>query len=86
MVREIIKPKTSNINLSIPLEYIGKEVEILVFPVNITSRFEYDEKNEQERRKKAFENFMKLKGTLPGDFDYKKELAEYRDERYGHIN
>ena len=33
MVRTIIKPITQEINLSIPAEYIGKEVEILVFPV-----------------------------------------------------
>jgi len=25
-------------------------------------------------------------GVLPDDFDYKKELAEYRDERYGNID
>jgi len=34
MVRTIIKPDKSKINLSIPVEYIGEEVEILVFPVN----------------------------------------------------
>ena len=38
-----------------------------------------DEK--QARRQKAFERFMQYRGTLPADFDYKKELAEYRDER-----
>ena len=32
MVREIIKPKSEVYNLHIPKEYIGKEVEILVFP------------------------------------------------------
>ena len=39
-----------------------------------------------KRRKEAFENFMSYRGTLPADFDYKKELEEYRDERYGNIN
>jgi len=29
-----MKPNAPRINLSIPAEYIGKEVEILVFPVN----------------------------------------------------
>jgi len=33
MVRTIIKPDAPRINLSIPAEYIGEEVEILVFPV-----------------------------------------------------
>ena len=34
MVRTIIKPDVPRINLSIPAEYIGEEIEILVFPVN----------------------------------------------------
>jgi hypothetical protein len=38
------------------------------------------------RRQKAFQNFMQYRGILPADFDYKKELTEYRNERYGHIN
>jgi hypothetical protein len=38
------------------------------------------------RRQKAFQHFMQYRGTLPADFDYKKELAEYRNERYGHID
>jgi predicted DNA-binding antitoxin AbrB/MazE fold protein len=35
------------------------------------------------RRHEAFNSFMQYKGTLPEDFDYKKELEEYRNERYG---
>ena len=38
------------------------------------------------RRLEAFQRFMQYKGTLPADFDYKKELAEYLDERHGNIN
>ena len=34
MVRTIMKPNAPRINLPIPAEYIGEEVEILVFPVN----------------------------------------------------
>ena len=89
MVRTIIKPDTPRINLSIPDEYIGEEVEILIFPVssaiNIKNSVYYTE-DQRARRLQAFQNFMKYKGTLPADFDYKKELAEYRDERYGHTN
>ncbi|GHV82557.1 hypothetical protein AGMMS49991_11150 [Spirochaetia bacterium] len=36
-----------------------------------------------EKRQAAFKAFSRFKGTLPADFDYKKELAEYREERYG---
>ena len=38
------------------------------------------------RKQEAFQNFMRYRGTLPADFDYKKELADYRNERYDHIS
>jgi len=38
------------------------------------------------RKHQAFQHFLKYKGTLPSDFDYKKELAEYRNERHGCID
>jgi len=40
-----------------------------------------------EERAEVFErlmNYSKIK--VPPDFDYKKELMEYRDERYGSTN
>ena len=39
-----------------------------------------------KRRQEAFERFMQYGGTLSADFDYKKELNDYREEHYGHIN
>jgi hypothetical protein len=36
-----------------------------------------------DKRKAGFQTFMKYKGSLPADFDCRKELADYRDERYG---
>jgi hypothetical protein len=42
--------------------------------------------SKQSRRQKAFQRFMQYRGTLPADFDYKNELADYRNERYGHID
>lgn len=89
MVRTIIKPESSSINLSIPQEYIGEEVEILVFTVNTAdSSLKYSDENEKinSKRQEGFNNFMKYKGTLPSDFDYKKELKNYRDERYDNFN
>jgi predicted DNA-binding antitoxin AbrB/MazE fold protein len=53
--------------------------------LNIDTESETDEEK-QAKREKAFEHFSQYRGTLPPDFDYKKELAEYRDERYGHID
>jgi len=38
------------------------------------------------KRNEAFQSFMQYKGMLPVDFDYKKELAESRNERYGNID
>ena len=35
-----------------------------------------------ERRKAAFDRIMKLRKPMP-DLDYDKELAEYREEKYG---
>ena len=89
MIRIIVKPDAQNINLSIPAEYIGEEVEILVIPINSTDSAVESSNDEQERlakRQEAFKNFMKYKGVLPADFDYNKELAEYRDTRYDHID
>jgi len=39
-----------------------------------------------KKRQVAFERFMQYGGTLSADFDYKKELNDYREERYGHID
>ena len=89
MVRTIMKPDAPRINLSIPAEYIGEEVEILVFPVNGADKFSgavNDTAEKQARRQEAYQRFMQYRGTLPADFDYKKELAEYRNERYGYTN
>jgi hypothetical protein len=36
------------------------------------------------RKQEAFQLLTCYRGVLPADFDYKLELSEYRDERYGH--
>ena len=59
--------------------------EVVVSFVKPVQKFEKAEIN-NERRREAFQNFMQHSGTLPADFDYKKELNDYRDERYGHID
>lgn len=35
-----------------------------------------------ERRKRGFQELLSFAGTLPEDFDYKKELEEARNEKY----
>jgi hypothetical protein len=39
-----------------------------------------------DKRQAGFQAFMQYKGSLPADFDYRKELSDYREERYGYIN
>lgn len=34
-----------------------------------------------EKRQRGFQGLMSFAGTLPEDFDYKKELEEARDEK-----
>jgi len=38
------------------------------------------------RKQEAFQRLTRYCGVLPADFDYKLELSEYRNERYGHID
>ena len=33
MIREIIRPEDDNLTIKIPKEYIGKEIEYIVFPI-----------------------------------------------------
>jgi len=53
--------------------------------LNIDNTNETDEEK-RAKGQEAFERFSQYCGVLPPDFDYKKELSEYRDERYGHID
>lgn len=48
----------------------------------------YVENEEEEKRKKkeAFKNIMKFKGTLPADFDCEKARYEALEEKYGPFN
>ncbi len=38
--------------------------------------------NTLEERQRGFQGLMSFAGTLPEDFDYKKELEEARNEKY----
>ncbi|MBQ0051380.1 MAG: helix-turn-helix transcriptional regulator [Treponema sp.] len=44
-----------------------------------------DEKEQEEAREKAWEILQSFRGSLPADFDYKKELMEALDEKYNSI-
>ncbi len=40
MIREIIRPKDSNLTIKIPQEYIGKEIEYIIFPIKDNNKIE----------------------------------------------
>ena len=77
------------VKLFVPPEPVNEPYEVVVAFLNPLSQ-KHDSsqtaQNNTAERQKAYQNFMQYRGILPADFDYKKELAESRDERYGHIN
>lgn len=46
--------------------------------VSVTAEKESD----MEKRRRGFQELLSFAGTLPDDFDYKKELEEARNEKY----
>ena len=54
--------------------------------VTIEEEKSVETEGKNSNRQEAFNRFMQYKGILPVDFDYKKELADYRLERYGLID
>ena len=58
------------------------------FKLYIESKEEEKKRLEEEKRLKeeAWETIMSFTGTLPPDFDYKKELLEALDEKYGIVD
>ena len=59
--------------------------EVIVAFLNPIKNIENKEVNSKER-KESFYNFMRYSGTLPADFNYKKELDDYREEHYGNTD
>jgi hypothetical protein len=64
---------------------VNEDYEVIVTFVNPAQRTEHAlENGKDQERQAAFQRLLKFSGTLDGHIDYKKELADYRDERYGH--
>jgi hypothetical protein len=72
------------------VSFIREPYEVVVaFLHPVKTGQEYDAeavKQVSDKRKAGFQTFMQYKGRLPADFDHRKELADYRDERYGRTN
>jgi hypothetical protein len=48
MIREILRPNSNNLTISIPNEYINQEIEFIMFPLN---KLEVAEDIKQEKQK-----------------------------------
>jgi hypothetical protein len=78
MVRTIIKPDVPRITLSIPAEYIGEELEILVFPVNgIGTRQKFA--NDSDLSAPAVPVFGCLKGQIQMSDDFDEPLEDFKE-------
>jgi len=77
MLKQVLVPSKENSTVSIPAEFYGIEVEVVVYPVHSVPT---DDKLE------AYNNLLKFKGTLKRDVDYRSERNNYLDEKYGSVN
>jgi hypothetical protein len=79
MVRTIIKPDTSRVNLSIPTEYIGEELEILVFPINSTDTPPKSTNDDYTSPNRAVPVFGCLKGQIQMSDDFDEPLEDFKE-------
>jgi hypothetical protein len=78
MVRTIIKPNAPKINLSIPAEYVGEEIEIIVFPVKKTDNPE-KLTNDLVTSAKAIPVFGCMKGQIQMSDDFDEPLEDFKE-------
>ena len=74
MLRQVIVPSKENSTVSIPSEFYGTEVEVLVYPIYSTPK---------DTKLEAYNSLLKFRGTLKRDIDYKNERNNYLDKKYG---
>ena len=78
MVRTIMTPNTPRINLSIPAEYIGEELEILVFPVNRTDNSPKTADG-VDTANRAVPVFGCLEGQIQMSDDFDEPLEDFKE-------
>ena len=54
MIREILKPNSNNLTISIPNEYVNQEVEFIMFPL----------KKDKSVQKTKYQNSKSLRGVF----------------------
>jgi hypothetical protein len=73
MVRTIIKPKNQDISIHVPENYVGRELEVLLYPV--------DEITEQQPNMKSISSLRgSLRLTEEEQADLRNHLDEIRNE------
>jgi CRISPR/Cas system CMR-associated protein Cmr1 (group 7 of RAMP superfamily) len=67
---------------------LSEGYEVIVTFVNPPAQTQTNKtvNDEQDGAEAAYRRLLKYKGTLHRHIDYKKELAEYREEKYGHTH
>ena len=71
-----------NLIQNLPEEKVG---QVVTYIKNINFDVEKHDDIFFSERKKAFQRLDSLNIQVPDDFDYKKELAEARNEKYGNL-
>jgi hypothetical protein len=78
MLRTILKPNAPRINLSIPADYVGEEVEVLVFPINSADNLQQSA-NEVNAAANTVPVFGCLKGQIQMSDDFDEPLDDFKD-------
>ena len=78
MVRTILKPNVPRISLSIPADYVGEEVEVLVFPINNTDKLQKSI-NDIDTTARTVPVFGCLKGQIQMSDDFDEPLDDFKD-------
>ena len=80
-----VKEKTVELIKHMPDEQVVYVIEELVHGLTSSQIIDKNETTLSDKQK-AYQNLLKYKGSLPADFDYEKELAEAKEEKYGRID
>jgi len=81
MIREILKPNSNHFTIVIPNEYINKEIELIMFPLdsadsNLQTKNYIVSSNTNKTKNITNHLFGILKNTYVDETDYKKYLED----------
>ena len=76
MIREIIRPQQNQIILNIPDDYINKEVEFIIFPLEEKNIIQNKNTSNSKKSNLTSSLFGALKNIQLKESDYKKYLED----------